>query len=142
MLNLTVRDIMNPQLVYVDEDESTDVNAVRAKILSFGVSGVPVLDRSYRATGFVSLRDVGSDGTVHVTRPAVTTEPTESVEAAAKKLVDQNLHHLVVVDERGIARGMVSALDFLRAFAGLDPCHPASFDGDADVFGDCDGEDG
>ncbi len=50
-MSLTVRDVMNPQLLYVDEDDSAEV--VRSRILAYGVSGVPVLDRSYRAVGFV-----------------------------------------------------------------------------------------
>lgn len=143
MMNLTVHDIMKAQLVYVEEDESGDVNAVRAKILALGVSGVPVLDRSYHATGFVSLRDVWVDGTVHVTRPAVTTQASEPLEIAARRLVDRDLGHLVVVDECGVAKGVVSALDFLRAFAAVEPTRPPEPDPEsAEAFGECDGEDG
>lgn len=128
-MSLTVRDVMNPQLLYVDEDDPLDL--VRAKILAFGVSGVPVLDRAYRATGFVSLRDFSADGTrARITRPAVTVHPDESVEDAARRLVERNIRHLVVVDDRGFTKGVVSALDLVRALSGLAPRHPARFDVD------------
>lgn len=140
-MGLTVGDIMNPQLLYVTEEDSTE--AIRSKILAFGVSGVPVLDRSYRPVGFVALRDFSADGkTVKLTSPAVTVNATAPIELAAQRLVDRNLRHLVVVDERGIARGVVSALDFVRAFCGREPRHPASFDADctsAAAFQDDDG---
>ena len=78
---LTVRDIMNPQLLYVSEGDPCDV--VRAKLVRFGVSGAPVLDAAYRPVGFVSLRDFTTDRTtVRVTRPAVTTRDDEPVESA------------------------------------------------------------
>ena len=126
---LTVRDVMNPQLLYVDEDDPLDL--ARSKILGFGVSGVPVLDRSFRAIGFVSLRDFSADGkTARVTRPAVTVRPDESVADAARRLVERNLRHLVVVDEHGVTKGVLSALDLVRALSGLEPRHPARFDDD------------
>jgi CBS domain-containing protein len=126
---LTVRDIMNPQLLYVSEGDPCDV--VREKLVRFGVSGAPVLDRLYRPVGFVSLRDFTSDQTtVKVTRPALTTRDDEPVESAARALADANLRHFVVVDSAGLAVGVVSALDFVRALSGLPPRHPPRFDVD------------
>ena len=125
-----VRDIMNPQLLYVSEGDLCDV--VRAKLLHFGVSGAPVLDESYRPVGFVSLRDLddGDGATVRVTRPAVTTREDELVENAARALADADLRHFVVVDDAGVAVGVVSALDFVRALSGLPSRHPPRFDVD------------
>ncbi len=137
-MSLTVRDIMNPQLLYVAEDEPA--LAVRAKLLDFAVSGAPVLDAFYRPVGFVSLRDFNADGTtMRVSRPAVTTRDDEPIESAAFALSEGNFRHLVVVDASGRAVGVVSALDFVRAFAGLPPRHPPRFDVDcssADAFAD------
>lgn len=140
-MSLTVRDIMNPQLLYVDGDDSAEV--VREKLLRFGVSGAPVLDRAYRVVGFVSLRDISPDGkSVRVTIPAVTVGPGEPILTAARRLGERNLRHLVVADDRGVALGMVSALDFVRAFAGLPARHPAALEVDCSssaAFPDGDG---
>ncbi len=133
-MGLTVRDIMNPQLLYVGEDEPPE--AVRAKMLSFGVSGVPVLDRMYRAVGFISLRDIAPNGqTMHVTTPPITAHPSEPIETAAARLLARNIHHLVVINDRGVAVGVASALDFVRALAGIPARHPSSFDAEC-VSGD------
>jgi len=82
-------------------------------------------------SGFVSLRDFPADGkTARVSRPAVTVHPDASIEDAARRLVERNIRQLVVVDERGFTKGVVSALDLLRALSGLEPRHPARFDAD------------
>ncbi len=139
-MSLTVRDVMNPQLLYVSEGDGADV--VATKLLRFGVTGAPVLDAFYRPTGFVSLRDIAADGkSFHVSRPVVTTLEDEPVDAAARALVAADLRHLVVVDRGGRAVGVVSALDFVRALAGLPPRHPPRFDvdvGSAGAFPDDD----
>jgi len=128
-MSLTVRDIMNPQLLYVSEGDAADV--VCAKLLRFGVSGAPVLDAFYRPTGFVSLRDIAADGaSFHVSRPVITTLDDEPVDAAARALAAADLRHLVVVDRGGKAVGVVSAADFVRALLGLPPRHPPRFDVD------------
>jgi CBS domain-containing protein len=128
-MGATVRDIMNPQLLYVRDEEPVDL--LRAKILRFGVSGVPVLDSAKRPSGFVSLRDFSADGTsASISTPVVTVLATEPVESAARKLADADLRHLVVVDDAGVVVGMVSAVDFLRALLGLEPKHPPRFDVD------------
>jgi len=137
-MSLTVRDIMNPQLLYVSEDD--EPFAVLAKLVHFGVTGAPVLDRMYRPVGFVSLRDFSTDGaTMRVSRPAVTTLDDVPIEAAARALADANLRHLVVVNDAGRAVGVVSAIDLVRAFAGVPSRHPARFDVDCssgDAFPD------
>ena len=129
MASLTVRDVMNPHLLYVDEDDSALV--ARAKILAFGVSGVPVLDRTYRPVGFVSLRDIAEDGkSMRMSTPVVTAQADDSLDIAAQRLSDRNLRHLVVVDARGLAQGMLSAIDVVRALVGVPSRHPKRFDAD------------
>ena len=50
-----------------------------------------------------------------------------TLEEGARKLVDSGMHHLVVVDGDGVAVGMVSAVDFVRAFVGQPTAHPVAF---------------
>jgi CBS domain-containing protein len=128
MAQATVRDIMNPKLLYIRDGDR--VSLARRHILEFGITAVPILDETHRPVGIVSLRDLaGDDGETFEPKGNVTTvTDTDSVEAAAKKLAESPYHHLVVVDEKGIAVGMVSAVDFLRSLLGLSPKHPAKFD--------------
>jgi CBS domain-containing protein len=123
----TVRDIMNAKLLYVrDGDRMT---LVRSTIVQFGVTGVPVLDENHRPVGFVSLRDIDGEGhRIRTSEPAVTVRDTDSIADGAKKLAASSCHHLVVVDEKGVAVGMVSAVDFLRALTGVEVRHPPRFD--------------
>jgi CBS domain-containing protein len=137
-MGLSVRDVMNPQLLYVSDGEAPAI--VRGKLLRFGVSGAPVLDASYRPVGFVSLRDFTADGSaVRIVRPARTVRDDEPIETAARTLADADLRHFVVVNGAGRAVGVVSALDFVRALVGVAPRHPPRFDVDcssADAFPD------
>lgn len=124
----TVRDIMNPTLLYIrDGDRMT---LVRSRILEFGVTGVPVLDDEHRPVGFVSLRDlpVSGDDPIHVTAPVLTVRATEPIEQAARELAESDHHRMVVVDAAGIAVGMASAVDFLRALTRAPMRHPARFE--------------
>ena len=122
-----VKEIMNPKLLYVRDGDR--MKLVRRHILAFGVTAVPVLDDEHRPVGFVSLRDLADDEEqIRVSAPVETIREDETVEAGARKLALTTFHHLVVVDARGIAVGMVSAVDFLRALVGVGPFHPTAFD--------------
>jgi CBS-domain-containing membrane protein len=122
----TIAEIMNPKLLYVRDGDR--LSLVRGKILQFGVTAVPVLDESHRPVGVVSLRDCSADDDPKMTSPAKTVRAGASIDEGARALADANVHHLVVVDDHGIAVGMVSALDFVRAFVDRPVHHPHAFD--------------
>ncbi|MDB4935845.1 MAG: hypothetical protein JWP87_2817 [Labilithrix sp.] len=127
MASKTVRDIMNPKLLYIEEGQP--LSFARKHILAFGVTAVPVLDETHRPIGVVSLRDLDRAGDeVVASATCSTVKDTDSVEEAARKLADTDFHHLVVVDAKGVAVGMVSSVDFLRALLGLEARHPKAFD--------------
>ena len=122
----TVRDIMNPKLLYIGAGDR--ISLARRHILAFGITAVPVLDETHRPVGIVSLRDLEREDEVQAASTVATVKDTDTVEDAARKLADTDYHHLVVVDEKGIAVGMVSAVDFVRALLGLPARHPKAFD--------------
>jgi len=124
----TVADIMNPKLLYIRDGDR--VALARRQIIDFGVTAVPVLDETHRPVGVVSLRDLAGDEGEHFepSGTVATVKASTSVEEGAKQLAESEYHHLVVVDDKGVAVGMVSSLDFLRALVGLPPRHPAKFD--------------
>lgn len=127
-MSKTVADIMNPKLLYIKAGDR--VSLARRHIIDFGVTAVPVLDETHRPIGVVSLRDLARDDGDRFEPSGVvaTVSASESIEQGAKKLAESSYHHLVVVDEKGLAVGMVSSLDFLRALVGLAPRHPEAFD--------------
>jgi len=121
----TVADIMNAKLLYLREGDR--LTLARSKILELGITAVPILDDAHRPVGVVSLRDLHRDPVVAST-PVHTVTASTSVFDAARALGRLDVHHLVVVDARGVAVGMVSAVDIVRDLAGLEPRHPAAFD--------------
>jgi CBS-domain-containing membrane protein len=125
---LTIADIMSTKLLYLPTN--TRVALARQKIIDFGVTAVPVLDETHRPVGMVSLRDLASADGDHYepTRNVATLEATNLVADGAKILAASGYHHMVVVDDLGVAVGMVSAMDLLRALTGLPPSHPAALD--------------
>ncbi|CAN5922211.1 hypothetical protein BH11MYX4_BH11MYX4_13880 [soil metagenome] len=125
-MSTTVAEIMNPKLLYIREGDR--LSLARVQILKFGVTAVHVLDELHRPVGVVSLRDLtGEDHRVEASIPAKTVSGDASLEDGARVLVEAGVHHLVVVDKGGVAIGMVSALDLVRAFIGAPPHHPESF---------------
>lgn len=123
----TVAEIMNPKLLYIEEGDR--LSLARAQILKFGVTAVPVLDAAHRPVGVVSLRDLARDDhCVEPSTPVRTVRSDASLEEGARTLVEVGVHHLVVVDDCGVAVGMVSALDFVRALVGKPAHHPAAFE--------------
>ena len=120
-----VADIMNPKLLYIREGDR--LTMARSKIIEFGVTAIPVLDDSHRPVGVVSLRDLDRSGDVEPSAPVHVVKSTATIDEGARVLIDSGMHHLVVVDEAGIAVGMVSAVDFVRAFSGRPSTHPVAF---------------
>ena len=123
----TVAEIMNPKLLFIQEGDR--LSLARAQILKFGVTAVPVLDEAHRPVGVVSLRDLArEDHVVEATSPVKTVKGGATLAEAANTMVALDVHHLVVVDDAGVAVGMVSALDFVRAFVGAPAHHPPAFE--------------
>ncbi|MBS2018876.1 MAG: CBS domain-containing protein [Deltaproteobacteria bacterium] len=121
----TVVHIMNRKLLYLRDGDR--LSLARSKIQEFGVTAVPVLDDDHRPVGVVSLRDLAHEP-IEASSPVMTITDTTPVLEGAQTLARLGAHHLVVVDAKGIAVGMVSALDFVRELAGLEPHHPSAFD--------------
>ena len=127
-MSKTVKDIMNPKLLYIRDGDR--IALARRHIIEFGVTAIPVLDETHRPVGIVSLRDLARDDgeRFEPTGQVKTVKETDGVEDAARALAESPYHHLVVVDDKGCAVGMVSSLDFLRDLLGLPPRHPTAFE--------------
>ena len=126
----SVKEIMNHELVALRPTDT--VEEAIGRLVAMGVSGAPVVDLQGRPIGVVSFHDLvaragGPVVNYRMTAPAVVIERTATIEAAARELSERGIHRLVVVDDRGLVVGIVSALDCMRALCGIPTEHPASF---------------
>ncbi len=89
-----------------------------------GISGAPLVDDKGDLVGFVTKSDIsrfdstGDDAffvKVHsIANPKViTVAPDTPIEEAAQKMLDESVHHLVVMEDESIV-GILSAFDFVR----------------------------
>lgn len=109
--------------------ETTVGDAVQ-KLLEQGVHGAPVTDRDGRLAGVVSMMDLAG-ALLHdqgsgwrtgdiATRPAITIAPEDGVYEAAERMVRLGVHRLVVVDDAGKVRGVLTPTDVLRGIVNLE----------------------
>lgn len=124
------REIMNRELFSLRSDERTD--DALGFIVALGVSGAPVLDESGRPIGVISFHDLvrgGSDARVgdRMTTPAITVTEETGVEEVARIVGERGVHRVVVVDDGGVAVGIVSSVDLVRALVGMPARHPSTF---------------
>lgn len=112
----TVADIMTPDPIGALPSDL--VGEVRDRILSTGVHCLPVVDAG-RPVGVVSSWDLveehaPAESVVNVMSSRVATiGPHALVEEAASRMLDDFIHHLLVVDEHGELTGIVSSFDLL-----------------------------
>ena len=126
----TVHEIMNPELFHVRPADAA--NEVARNIDALGITGAPVVGDDGHPLGVVTLRDcLRAHGCETVgdrmSRPAVTVRRLAAIDEAARVLAETGLHRLVVVDDHGVAVGMLSAVDVLRGLTGVPARHPATF---------------
>jgi CBS domain-containing protein len=128
-MSATVGEIMNTELFSVGPQDT--VQTTLAGILGLEITAAPVLDAERHPLGVVSLRDLlgreGLTASERMTAPAVVVREQARIVDAARLIGETGFRHLVVVDERGLAIGMVSAIDIVRALVGLPARHPAPF---------------
>jgi CBS domain-containing protein len=106
---------------------NTLIGEVDGIFITQNISGAPVVDDLGDMVGFVSKSDItrfnstGEDpayARVHeITHPKViSVESSASVGEAADKMLDEHVHHLVVMHEEDMV-GVVSSLDFVEFVA-------------------------
>jgi CBS domain-containing protein len=125
-----VQEIMNAELFSLRSND--DASQAVDYVLALGITAAPVLDEEGKPVGVASLRDLlrhSAAGKVadRMTVPALTVGAHEPIETAARRLAEHDVHHLVVVDAKGRAVGMVASVDFVRALLGLPSLHPDAF---------------
>jgi CBS domain-containing protein len=116
----TVADMMSQPVQTVTTSDV--VGPVRDLMLDGRIHGVPVIDRQGALVGIVTSSDLVEEwapaqGIETVMSDRVTTvSPHATLADAARVMLREQIHHLVVV-ERGAVVGMFSSFDLLREFA-------------------------
>lgn len=125
-----VHEIMNHELFALSREDAP-ADAV-GYLAALGIVAAPVLDPARRPIGFVSVRDLVSDaraGSVgaRMSAPVLTVTGAQEIAEAGRIMGEKGVHHLVVVDDAGIAVGIVSTIDVVRGLLGLPTPHPEGF---------------
>lgn len=121
----TVRDIMTPAVVTIHRDKL--ISEVEGLFVDQKISGAPLVDDDGKLTGFISKSDVNrfdfTGGDPYSTKAweiahpkVITVEVSASIEEAARRMLDEEVHRLVVTDAKKMV-GMLSALDFVKLVA-------------------------
>lgn len=115
-----------------------DASEARSRILSRGVSGLPVVDNWGRAIGVVSKSDLVEHAigdvpsgrqVVDVMTPLVfSLSQDASIGQAAALMAYEGVHRVIVVDRAGYVVGLVSSLDIAR-WLGRRAGHPVGQEG-------------
>jgi CBS domain-containing protein len=116
-------EIMDREFLYASQIDS--IPKLLHEMRDRALSSLPVLDLDGRPLGTATVRDVESCHHIeelvhHLKRSAVSVGQNTSIEAAARTLAQHRAENLVLVDEHGIAVGVLSALELLRALLGFD----------------------
>ena len=104
--------LMQPHTRTIAADDS--IEAVEAFLERHGLSWAPVLGDLMRSRRN-SLDPATTAAWQLCTYRPIAVSPTTPVGEVARLMIDRHIHHVVVI-ERGIIRGCVSALDFVKTF--------------------------
>jgi len=119
------RDLMTSPVVTMHRD--TLVCEAEGVFISQKITGAPLVDNDENLVGFLSKSDfvrfvfTGGDSEYArvweiATPRVISVAPSTSIKEAARKMIDEHVHHLLVLDhDKPI--GMVTALDFVEFIA-------------------------
>ena len=130
--DLLVGDVMTIDPVVVEVDASLEFAAQLLRENS--ISGLPVVDRRGSLIGVISQTDLVAVMGSRMSRlirgepcglrvgelmssPAVTVPLTDSLNEAARRMLDAHVHRLVATDDGGRPVGVLSAIDFVGLYA-------------------------
>jgi predicted transcriptional regulator len=135
-MNAIVKDVMTTPVVAVRSGAT--FKDMAARLHRYGVSAFPVVDSGSKVIGVVSEDDLLARQAIRLarqardggdppeaddptaadlmTRPAVTIEPEQSLENAARLMYNCRVKRLPVVDDQGHLVGIVSRADVLAVF--------------------------
>jgi len=126
---LKIADIMTREVFTLSPDLPADEAA--ASLAAHGVGGAPVLEADGRIVGILSRTDLtdperrrpGTSPTVRdlMTPGMLALRASDTAMNAVRLMVREEVHHVIVLGERGELAGIVTSSDVLRALVAGDP---------------------
>ncbi len=121
----TVSEIMTPAVQAIHRDET--IRDAERVFVTQNIGGAPIKDDMDNLVGFVSKTDIirfdssGEDPTYtrlhEIANPSVVTiDASVPINEAAQKMLQEQIHHLVVMNGESMV-GVLSAFDFVRLAA-------------------------
>jgi CBS domain-containing protein len=117
----TLEDVMTSPVVTARIEDR--LGPVRDYLLEAGIGCVPILGAGGELRGIVTATDVMEQWdheqsvTSVMSSPVMTADPAMTTVTAARLMLDNRLHHVVVVGD-DVVVGVVSSFDLLRELAG------------------------
>ena len=125
-------DLMTVEPVVIAVD--APVEEAQRLLIEYEVSGLPVVDPNGALVGVISQTDFMHLGDPEVgslirhkpsgikigevmSRPAVTVVLSTTLREAARTMIDERVHRVVVIDDRQRPIGVLSAMDFVKLYA-------------------------
>lgn len=126
---MNVADLIETRKIVYSISNDTTVHDAARYLRDKGVRSVGVLDPSDRLVGVVSQSDISDKVAAENRCPAwmrvkeimttelVTVTPEVSLDECLRRMEKHGIYHLLVVDEQGGYRGMISVTDLLQVIA-------------------------
>ncbi|PYU24418.1 MAG: histidine kinase [Acidobacteria bacterium] len=125
---MNVADIIRTRVQVFAISEETTVHEAARYLRERQVRAVGVLDGAGRLVGVVSQSDISDkvaaenkSAGIHVseimTRELVTVMPDMALDECLRQMEKHGIFHLLVVDDQGTFRGMISVTDLLQVIA-------------------------
>lgn len=127
--NIMVKSIMTPQVVIQAADEDTSIQEFYEAMVSQRFSRIPVYQGELNQfTGFVLKDEVmeriiekrGEEPLKSIVRPILPVNEDAPIVRLFSKLVEQQAHIAIVVDEYGMVSGLVTMEDLFETLIGLE----------------------
>lgn len=123
-MSQTISALMRRDVACVGPDDT--LQAVEALMVARDLSWVPVVEGGGAVLGVISSTDLlrfhaeGKDPSVVCawqicTYKPIVVSPDTPLGEVARRMVESNIHHVVVADDAGL-KGVVSSFDFVRTF--------------------------
>jgi len=121
---------MNSELFTLRPDEPAEL--ALEFILLLGITGAPVTDTRRTVVGHASMRDLLASRKGPTVADRMSTKPHvvrlgTTLDEAGRRMAEDHVHRLIVVDEQSHSVGVVSALDVIAALLGIPVVHPPTF---------------